>query len=116
MIRLGIAAAALMFAAASAWADPACRYGSWGEEARHATAEGWRYIELTPAERNLIIHRYEQSAHERITASRAYEERLWQPDASIAYSIVFADDEGCIQFRLNFPGSAELAKILDPGI
>lgn len=108
--------AVLLLSSGSAGAAPGCHYGSWPEEIAQATSEGWRWVELSAAERDLIIRRYEQRAHEKIMATHAYEERLWRPDEPVSFSMIFTDEAGCIQFRINFASTAELTYILDPGI
>lgn len=107
---------ALLLLSSPAEAAPECHYGSWAEEIAQATAEGWHWIELSVAERDLIIRRYEQRAHEKILATHAYEERLWRPNEPVSFSMIFTDEAGCIQFRINFASTAELTYILDPGI
>ena len=114
MIR-GLLIAALLLASGPAWAD-SCQWGSWDAEMAQIQHEGWRYTVLSPSERDLVLKTYEHQSGEKIVASRAYEERKWAPGLPTSFSMVFTDDAGCIQFRLNYATARELKKFLDPGI
>ncbi len=105
MIRV-IVAAALICAAMPALAQNKCQYGSWNEEVIHVAAmqgSQWQYRELTPKEQEKVVERYWLDSHERIDYPHAWIERSAH-EGIADYSVIFTDDDGCIQFRLNVTG------------
>jgi hypothetical protein len=114
--RSAMIAATMLLMGGSAWAAPACRYGSWAEEVQEIEVNGWQIIELTDVERDTIIALHRRRTHEKIDAAHAWEERRRHFDASgiVEYSIVFTNAAGCIQYQLNFANAAELQRKLEP--
>lgn len=105
MVRL-IVAAALTSIAIPALAESKCQYGSWNEEVVHVAAmqdSQWQYRQLTPKEQEKVVERYWLDSHERIDYPHAWIERSAH-EGMAQYSVVFTDDDGCIQFRLNVTG------------
>ena len=105
MIRV-IMAAALICAAIPALAENKCQYGSWNEEVVHIAAiqdPQWQYRQLAPKEQERVVERYWSDSHERIDYPHAWIERSVN-EGLVGYSVIFTDDDGCIQFRLNVTG------------
>jgi len=102
-----IAAAALICAAASpVLAENKCQYGSWNEEVVHVAAlqgSRWQYRQLTPKEQERVVEQYWFDSHERIDYPHAWIERSAY-QGMMEYSVIFTDDDGCIQFRVNVTG------------
>jgi hypothetical protein len=107
VIRM-IVATALICAAIPALAQNKCQYGSWNEEVVHIAAmqgSQWQYRKLTPKEQEKVVERYWLDSHERLDYPHAWIERSAQ-ERMAEYSVIFTDDDGCIQFRLNVTGMA----------
>jgi hypothetical protein len=101
-----IFATALICAAIPALAQNKCQSGSWNQEAVQIAAtqnSQWQYRELTPKEQWRVVARYWVDSHERIDYPHAWIERTAH-DGFPEYSVIFTDDDGCIQFRLNVTG------------
>jgi hypothetical protein len=101
-----IIATALICAAIPALADNQCQYGSWNEEVVYVAAmqdSQWQYRQLTPKEQEKVIERSWFDSHERVEHPHAWIERSAH-EGTAEYSIIFTDDDGCIQFRLNVTG------------
>jgi hypothetical protein len=98
----------LICAAIPALADNKCQYGSWNEEVVHIAAtldSQWQYRQLTPKEQEKVVERYWLDSHEKIDYPHAWIERAAH-EGMAEYSVIFTDDNGCIQFRLNVTGLA----------
>ena len=105
-MRIVIASAALICAAVPALAGNKCRSGSWNEEVVHAAAlndSQLQYRQLTPKEQERVVERYWSDSHERIDYPHAWIEQSAH-EGMMEYSVIFTDDNGCIQFRLNVTG------------
>jgi len=105
VIRL-IMIAALICATLPALAENNCQSGSWNEELIHVAAVQdlqWQYRQLTPKEQERIVERYWFDSHERLDYPHAWIERRAH-DGVPEYSVIFTDDDGCIQLRLNVTG------------
>jgi hypothetical protein len=103
-----IVAMALICAAIPALAENKCQYGSWNEEVVQVAAKKdsqWQYRQLTLKEQQKIVERYWLDSHEKIDYPHAWIERSAH-DGMTDYSVIFTDDDGCIQFRLNVTGMA----------
>jgi hypothetical protein len=101
-----IVAVALASVAIPALAKNKCQYGSWNEEVIHVAAmrdSQWHYRELTPKEQRGVVERYRIDSHERIDYPHAWIERSAY-EGMAEYSVIFTDEDGCIQFRLNVTG------------
>lgn len=110
MRRAVIAGILLLSASATpALAGTTCKQGEWYAEAASFDAVGdahWQYRELTQAEQKKITDWYYHDSHERIDYPHAWMEKSVHEDI-YDYSVVFIDDNGCIQFRLNVTGIAK---------
>jgi hypothetical protein len=107
LTALGLAALASVTTLPALAAGP-CQYGSWNEEVAHIDAipdSEWRYNELSPKEQQRVVDRYWIDAHEKIDYPHAWIERSIN-DGLAEYSVIFTDNDGCIQFRLNVTGLA----------
>jgi hypothetical protein len=105
VIRI-IVMTALICAAIPAFAGNKCQYGSWNEEVVQVAAmkdSRWQYRQLTPKEQDRVVERYWLDSHERIDYPHAWIERSIH-EGMTDYSVIFTDDNGCIQFRLNVTG------------
>jgi hypothetical protein len=98
-----IVATALICAATPVLAENKCQYGYWNEEVAHvATLQDsrWQYRQLTSKEQERVVERYWFNSHERIDYPYAWIYRSAY-QGLVEYSVIFTDDDGCIQFRLN---------------
>ena len=101
-----IVTTALICAAIPALAGNKCQYGSWNREVLHVAAmqdPRWQYRQLTPKEQEKVVERYWFDSHERIDYPHAWIERSAN-EGMTEYAVIFTDDDGCIQFRLNVTG------------
>ena len=101
-----IMAAALICAAIPALAQNKCQDGSWNEELVHVAAmqdSQWQYRQLTPKEQEKVVERHWFDSHERVDYPHAWIERSAHKGIA-EYSVIFTDEGGCIQFRLNVTG------------
>jgi hypothetical protein len=102
---LGFSVATLPALAASK-----CQYGSWNEEVANIAAmkdSEWQYRELKPDEQQKVVDRYWSDSHEKIDYPHAWIERSIH-DGLAEYSVIFTDNDGCIQFHLNVTGMTSL--------
>jgi hypothetical protein len=105
VIRM-VVATALICAPLPALAQNKCQYGSWNEEAIHISAmrdSQSQYRQLTLKEQEKVVERYWLDSHERIDYPHAWIEQS-EREGMTGYSVIFTDDDGCIQFRLNVTG------------
>lgn len=75
----------------------ACAYGTWADEASNPNIE---YRLLEPWEQQELVEKYHRESHDRIDWPVAYLERETLDGGGPHYSVVFVDDDGCLQFRL----------------